>query len=240
MQTDSNRFWSQAWVRHIEEYLKSVPRAGIFLRNYFAKERTVLEVAGGSCRDSRYLAKKGFVATCSDFDAQTIKYLKEVRFPNDLLRYSVEDAFAFSYKKRSFDLVFHNGFFIYFDDAQIMQMLQEQARVAKHYIIFFVHNGENRELIETFRKRAQSDKLFDIRFFSQDECIALVKSSGIEAKRIKIAKFGGFFDLFYKKRFKGVIPNPLYPLREYIVPRLYWLQRWENTERICCIVELYR
>jgi len=48
-------FWSDAWVRHIESYLAAPPRCGIWLMTNYGKNHSILECAGGSCRDSRYL-----------------------------------------------------------------------------------------------------------------------------------------------------------------------------------------
>ena len=231
-------FWEESWIKHIESYLNTTPRAGIFIQNYFKDTKIILEIAGGSCRDSRYLANCGYEATGSDFDEKTLKYLKEKRFPNDKLKYSLEDAFELSFKDNSFDLIFHNGFFVLFDnDKNLNIMLKEQERVSKKYIVFFVHNIQNKKLVHTFKEKAKDDELYNIRFFNKDEVVNIIKQSGIKAKKIDLLKFGGLYDAFYKKRVKN-LPNILYPFRKILVPRLYQLQKWENTERICCVVEL--
>jgi 2-polyprenyl-3-methyl-5-hydroxy-6-metoxy-1,4-benzoquinol methylase len=237
MLDNTKKFWEESWMQHIEGYLNSVPRAGIFIKNYFKNIKSVLEIAGGSCRDSRYLANNGFCATGSDFDEKTLKYLQEERFPNDKLNYSKEDAFNLTFQDNSFDLVFHNGFFIYFNDDEIYAMLREQERVSQKYIVFFVHNKKNRKQVELFNKKAKNDKLYDIRFFNSDEVLDIVKSSGIKTKKLKILKFGGLYDVFYRKSVKK-LPNILYPVRNMLIPRLYQFQKWEDTERICCVVEL--
>ena len=240
MLNNTKNFWEKSWQNYLDEYLKKPPRAGVFLRQYFKnKVNTVLEIAGGSCRDSRYLANNGFDATGSDLDEKTINYLRTEKFPNDKLNYSVEDAFNLSFQDNFFDLVFHNGFFIYFDDNnQIIDMLKEQERVSKKYIVIFVHNKKNKKLIEIFKEKSKYDDLYKIRFFGKDEIVKIVKNSGIKYKKINILKFGGIFDAFYKKRLKKIIPNILYSVREQVIPKLYQFQKWENTERICCIIEL--
>ena len=56
-------FWEDAWVRHLEQYLSTPPRAGLWLAARFPLAAwRVLELAGGSCRDSRYLAEQGVAA----------------------------------------------------------------------------------------------------------------------------------------------------------------------------------
>jgi hypothetical protein len=240
MLDNSKRFWEKSWTKHIESYLDRTPRAGIFIKNYFKNLKNVLEIAGGSCRDSRYLANSGYNAVCSDFDEKTLRYLQEVRFPNDRLKYSKEDAFNLTFQDNSFDLVFHNGFFVLFkDNKNLYDMLKEQERVSRRYIVFFVHNEKNKKQINLFNEKAKNDKLYDVRFFDPDEVVDIVKSSGIEAKRIKILKFGGPSDVLYRRSVKN-IPNVFYPIRNLLVQRLYQLQRWEETERICCVIELLK
>lgn len=239
MLDNTEQFWEDSWIKHIETYLEATPRAGIFIENYFKDINKLLEIAGGSCRDSRYLANKGCEATGSDFDEKTLTYLEKERFPNDKLRYSKEDAFKLSFLENSFDLVFHNGFFVLFDDNNSLKtMLLEQARVSKRYIVFFVHNAQNNTLKHLFKEKSLEDDLYKIRFFDKNVVLTIVEESGIKYKNIKLLKFGGFVDVFYKKRLKRVVPNILYPFRNFIIPKLYQFQKWENTERICCVVEL--
>jgi len=239
MLRNKEEFWEESWIKHIKTYLSATPRAGIFLENYFKDVNTILEIAGGSCRDSRYLANNNYDVTGSDFDKKTLDYLQKKKFVNDVLKYSREDAFNLSFKNDSFDLIFHNGFFILFDDnEEIYDMLKQQQRVSKKYIVIFVHNKDNNNLIQIFKEKSKKDDLYNIRFFDKDEIVKIVKDSKIEYKNIDVLKFGGFFDVFYKKKLKKIIPNPLYPFRKILIPKLYQFQKWENTERICCIVEL--
>lgn len=238
MSNNTEKFWEESWIKHIETYLDTTPRAGIFIENYFRNTNKILEIAGGSCRDSRYLANERFDATGSDFDEKTLQYLEKERFPNDILKYSKEDAFNLTFVNNNFDLVFHNGFFIYFDNKSLNLMLLEQGRVAKKHIVIFVHNKQNNNLVRSFREKSEKDDLYKIRFFDKAEIINIVQNSGIKYKKIKVRKFGGFFDVFYKKRLKKIVPNILYPFRKLLIPKLYQLQKWENTERICCVIEL--
>lgn len=239
MLENTEEFWSESWIQHIESYLEATPRAGIFIDNYFKDTHSILEIAGGSCRDSRYLSHNGYVATGSDFDDKTLKYLQEVKFPNDKLNYSREDAFDLSFNNDKFDLIFHNGFFVLFDEnSSLHTMLKEQERIAKKYIVIFVHNRKNKKLVKQFKELSNEDDLYKIRFFDKDEIVNIVKKSGINYKSIRVKKFGGILDVLYGKRLKKIIPNILYPVRKKIISKLYQLQKWENVERICCVVEL--
>jgi len=238
MLNTTQEFWKKSWIKYIESYLNTTPRAGIFIQNYFKNINSVLEIAGGSCRDSRYLANHGFDATGSDFDGNTLKYLQTERFPKDKLKYSEEDAFSLTFSDNSFDLIFHNGFFIYFNNQQIINMLKEQARVSRKFIVVFIHNVNNSQLIKTFHEKGKEDDLYKIRFFDKNELSIILKKSEIDYKNIKVMKFGGKSDAFYNKTLKKAIPNILYFFRKWLIPKLYQFQKWENTERVCCIIEL--
>ena len=70
--------------------------------------------------------------------------------------------------------------------------------------------------------------------------IEIIKRSNIAVKKIEIKKFGGPADILNQKSIYRIIPNILYPLREKLIPKLYQYQRWEDTERIVCIIELLK
>ena len=238
MLENNRKFWEKSWEKHITNYVNFFPRTGIFIKNYFKNVKSILEIAGGSCRDCRYLARNGYKVVCTDFEKNVIFLLKKT-FPNDKVIYSIQDAFFLSFKDNSFDLVFHNGFFVYFrNNEDIYKLLREQERIAKRYIVFFVHNQKNNELLKLFTEKSKVDSLYDIRFFSIDELLEIIKSSKIKYKSIKFKKFGGIGDIGYKAKIKGILPNILYPLREIVVPKLYQFQSWKHTEKICCIIEL--
>lgn len=226
-------FWEQAWVRHLEQYLQAPPRAGLWLASRFALAGwRVLEIAGGSCRDSRHLAERGVDAIGSDFDQKTLDYLAQ-RFPNSPLRLAREDAAALSLPDRSVDLSVHNGFWVLFaDDARIVALLREQARVTRRVLVALVHNADNPRLVQAFRRKAASDPLYDIRFFRRGELASLVAAAGLRPRALHIEKFGGPVD-----RLLGW-PGVLGAAARVLVPRLYRLLPWRYVERVALVVEL--
>lgn len=228
-------FWEEAWVRHIEHYLRTPPRAGIWLAARFQLAGwRVLEIAGGSCRDSRYLAEHGVDAIGSDFDQKTLDYLAQ-RFPGSKLQLSREDAGALSLPDRAVDLSVHNGFWVLFaDDAKIAALLREQSRVTRRVLVALVHNADNRRLVRAFARKAQTDPLYDIRFFRRGELPVLVRASAIAARRVRIEKFGGPID----RLLHWPLPVPLAGWVQHWVPRLYRWLPWSLVERIALVVEL--
>lgn len=219
----------------MEKYLSSPPRCGIWLNsNFRLKAMSILECAGGSCRDARYLHSLGLNAAGSDFDEKTLNFLKE-KFKGSGFKVSKENAFSMNLDANSFDMVYHNGFWIYFSDEQIKELLKEQARVASKHLIALVHNGENKRLIDVFSKKARADSLYKIRFFTKEELCKIVGESGVIYKKITVKKFGGPVDNLY------IILKWLpfmRPVVQWIVPRSYRFQSWKVVERVALILEL--
>ena len=230
-------FWSDAWKRHIDRYLAAPPRAGYWIRSHFPDATSVLEIAGGSCRDSYHLATCGVRAVGSDFEPQTVAYVAE-RLKHDRFTVAREDGFAMSWPDRNFDLSFSNGFWVCFrENADVLRLLREQARVTKRYVVALVHNGENARLRRVFARRAEEDPLYDIRFYSIPDLKAIVDQSGLALRSVAFRKFGGPIDPFAKRSLKGVW-NPLAGLAPRCLPRAYSLLPWSRVERIALILEL--
>lgn len=236
---NEENFWSEAWQRHIETYLSSPPRSGYWLEKRFRKQESVLEIAGGSCRDSRYLASAWGRSIGTDFDGKTIAYLRD-RFPDSAHIAMREDGFDFSFEPDSFETSFSNGFWVLFrNDEDILKLAREQARVTRKWMVVIVHNDLNSNLKANFARKAGQDPLYDIRYFSPHEVERLVRAAGIPFRSISLEKFGGPVDALYRPRLKG-LPNPIQKNAQSIVPHLYRFQSWEQTERVACVVDLER
>jgi len=229
-------YWSAAWQRHINAYLAAPPRCGIWLESLFSEgDFSFLECAGGSCRDSRFLFQKKRKALGSDFDEHTVNYINEKHSTSGFIL-QTEDAFRLGFDSKSFDIVFHNGFWVLFDDDQIVcSLLTEQVRVASRYVVALVHNKCNQALVNTFSEKSLKDDLYKIRFFDVDALMRIVELSGIKFRSVSFQKFGGPVDRLYALGSK--IPFVM-PLACWIVPRLYRYQPWSRVERIALVIEL--
>jgi len=233
---ENTDYWSDAWVRHIEKYLAAPPRCGIWLSQYFSDEAlSFLECAGGSCRDARYLFKIKRESIGSDFDQKTLDFVNQ-KYSSSKFIVRNENAFALTFECNAIDIVFHNGFWVCFnEDSKISSLLKEQVRVSRKYAVALVHNVNNRDLFGRFKELSTIDDLYKVRFFDIDDLEAILKLSGIKSKDVKYEKFGGPVDRLYllEKR----IPF-LSPIVRWIVPRLYRYQPWNKVERIAMVVEL--
>ncbi|MCL2073549.1 MAG: class I SAM-dependent methyltransferase [Marinilabiliaceae bacterium] len=228
--------WAEIWTNHLPCYSGGVPRAGIYIKTFLKGLKSSLEVGCGSARDSIYLSTKKIKAIASDYEPKLISILQE-NHKNELVDFQVVDAFMMPFDDKSFDLVFHNGLFVYFDDNDIVKLIHEQVRIASKYILIMVHNKHNIKQQNTFAKNAKTDSLYNIRFFDIESLEKVINLSGIKYKSIKYCKFGGKADMFWMKKLKG-IPNFIYLFRNFLIPRLYRFQSWKITERIACIIEL--
>lgn len=226
-------FWEDAWVRHLEQYLAAPPRAGLWLISRFRLSGLrVLEIAGGSCRDSRYLAEQGVEVLGTDFDEKTLSYLAR-RFPASPLKLQLENASALTLADSSADLSMHNGFWVLFaGNEQVVALLKEQARVTRHVLVAMVHNADNRRVMATFALKAKTDPLYDIRFFHRTELAALVKAAGLKPRALRLEKFGGPVDQLLR------LPGPLGRWSRRLVPRLYRWLPWSQVERVALVLEL--
>ncbi|MEM3504800.1 MAG: class I SAM-dependent methyltransferase [Archaeoglobaceae archaeon] len=238
----TKNFWGKYWEGGIVDYLRSHPKAGIFIEKHFGNRIIkILEVGCGSAIDSVYLASKGYEVVALDYEEKTISRLKNCFAGIDNVTFVIGDAFNLGFKAKSFDLVFSNGLFIYYNDPDIAIMLKEQYRVAKHYIVFFVHNFENVFLVKLFRWKSRKNKLFEIRFFTKEEIIDVIKSSNIRYKEIKFMKMGGISDLIFKNIYKNLIFKNCKNLElkfNSVLLKTYRIQPWWLTERIGVVVRL--
>ncbi len=231
-------FWVDQWKEKLEGYLRAPARAGRFIEGRFGKSvESTLELGAGSCRDSLYLASRGYRATASDFNQQTIDYLS-TRFPSSGVSFSADDSRKLPFGDGQFDVVFHNGLIVCFDDdADVSAILREQFRVAKKYAVLLVHNGENAKLRAEFARLGASDPLYRIRFYTRADVERSLQLAGVRYRRLAFHKFGGVADAFYGPRIKG-IPNPLNGVAESFVNSLYPLQPWSRVERIAAVAEI--
>lgn len=231
-------FWVDQWQQKLEGYLRAPPRAGIFIRSLLGERvSSTLELGAGSCRDSLHLGELGYKATASDFNQRTMDFLR-TRFPAAGVQFSVDDSRKLGFEDAAFDLVFHNGLIVCFDDdADVHAILREQFRVARRYALILVHNGENPRLRAQFAALGRDDALYRIRFYTRADVQRVLADAGLKPRSLQFLKFGGPADAFYGERIRG-IPNPLLRAAPSFVNSLYPLQPWHRVERIAALAEL--
>ncbi|MBP2312736.1 class I SAM-dependent methyltransferase [Azospirillum soli] len=231
--------WTATWRLRLGSYLSAVPRAGLFLSQLpLGRFDTVLEIACGSARDSLYLREIGKTVVATDSNAHVIQQLDDQFEDLPNIDFRVENAAALTFRDRQFDVSFHNGFFVLFDDnAFIKELLREQARVTRSHLFFIVHNGHNETLKRKFKEKSREDTIYDLRFFRRQDIETIVRESGIPYRHMRIYNFGSPADRFLGERIKG-IPNPLRGIAAHNVKALYALTPLTAAERLVCHIEL--
>lgn len=220
---------------HFPRYLAAPPRCGRWLEWRFdLRGCSILEVAGGSCRDSRYLHARGLDASGSDRDAETVAQVQAATAGTGF-EVSFEDAGRLGFPDRRFDVVFHNGFWVLFaSDERIRQLLAEQLRVTRRHAVALVHNALNRRLVTRFAELAKTDPLYSIRFFTPQQIQDIVRPCLGPAHRLSIEKFGGLADHGYEIQRR--LPR-IGMAAAALPPRLYRFQPWSVTERIAVVID---
>jgi len=227
--------WSEIWSRYFSAYHDAVPRTGVWLSKRFRlRQKKVLEIGAGSCRDSLFLLQNGFFAIATDSCEQIIYKLQQL-YPHYKPMFRCENAFSLTFEPKSFYLTFSNGLLVYFNDSDILCLLREQARVTQRYVVALVHNKLNQRLVKTFEKRAPVDPLYNIRFFTPMELLHIASLTGLRVSSVTVEKFGGPVDRLYSiTKYLPSLKRFIYPF----VPALYRLQPWSLAERCSMIIQL--
>ena len=216
-------FWDLTWPKYFEKYKKAFPRQAYYV--YFVTGKPtggVLEIGAGSFRDIACLNRWGIKGIGVDFSFQAVKLARKV-FPLCGGKFLVSDGFNLCFKDKSFEVSYHNGLFVCFeDDSKIRELLNEQIRVTKRIIICTVHNKVNKKLTWEFKRRANKERLYAIRFFEASELLALMRPF---FKRVKVYPFG--FSPF--DRFLRMSRIPLLARIIYLLTYKFWpLSRCER------------
>lgn len=179
--------WNAQWENHFDHYQQDI-RHAYYIRSILERrENTLLEIAAGSFRDMGALNKWGH--TCYGIDYSDVSVSKAKDYFTDYAdRIFRMDAFNLKFEDGIFDISFHNGFWNYFEDSQIKELLAEQVRVTKYRVVATVHNKHNRQFVDYFNRLSEKDPLYKLRFFEVDEIVELMKPTCHEVRVIPVGK----------------------------------------------------
>lgn len=221
------KWWSAAWKAHHRRYVARPSYQAYYLYCVLPRNaKRLLELGAGSFRDTAQLNQWGYDCTGTDFSPEAVA-LAQRTYPQWAQRFHTADATALPFGSKSFDVSFHSGLFACFeDDTMIKAILQEQARVSQIAMVCTVHNAHNEALQEQFHLKAQSDPLYQIRFFSREEITQLMHPY---CERVLLYPFGalGCNRLIKYGR------NRLLTRWYYRLTYRRW--RWEHCERIMAV-----
>jgi len=224
--------WDEKWIQIFNHYQQDLRHAYYVRAILNSNEKKIVEMGAGSFRDMGKLNELGIDCFGFDYSKQAVIMAKN-QFPSLAHKISQQDAFNTSYKDNSFDLSFHNGFWVCFsDNNDIINLIKEQARITKYRIVATVHNAHNKSFVEYFNKLKENDPLYSIRFFEVDEISELMKSVSKKVQVIPVGKG----KKYYEDDLINLGLNDAKYLRKSF--EYHKMNLLDNSERLLCIGEL--
>jgi hypothetical protein len=165
--------WDLKWSSMFDHYQSDLRHAYYIRALKRENEKRLLEIAAGSFRDMAALCRWGISCDGIDYSNESVDRAK-CSYPQLKERIYKMDAFSCAFENAAFDLTYHNGFWGYFSDAEIVALAREQARISRYRMIATVHNAHNTSFRRYFDKVKVADPLFNIRFFHVDEITAIM------------------------------------------------------------------
>lgn len=172
--SSSSKDWDDKWTGIFEHYQQDLRHAYYINAVLNPEEHRLLEMGAGSFRDMAELRRRGFDCEGMDFSQESVNLARQ-HFPDYSDAIHQMSAFDMPFKDDDFDLSYHNGLWVLFEDPQIKLLAEEQARISKYRMIATVHNAHNAGFVEYFDRMKVNDPLYDIRFFEIDEICDLMR-----------------------------------------------------------------
>lgn len=220
--------WDKEWEQIFDRYQQDLRHAHYIRAVLEQADRRVLELAAGSFRDMALLNRLGVDCEGMDFSETSTQKARE-RFPEIASKIHAADAFALPFKDKQFDVSYHNGFWVLFEDEPIHRLVQEQARISRRAIIATVHNAHNAQFKAYFERMARTDPLYAIRFLDSAFMSEVMRPLCRSVRIIPVGKA--------KKRHEDLLIR--YGLAH---PRLmrFWFDRFasrhiDSAERLMCV-----
>lgn len=185
--------WDAKWADIFDHYQQDLRHAYYIHSVLDEDDKKILEIGAGSFRDMAELRNRGLNCEGMDFSVESVARARE-RFPMYAQSIHHMSAFNFTFPDKSFDVSYHNGFWVLFDDQSIMKLIREQVRVTKSKIIVTVHNAHNEQFVNYFESLKKNDSLYDIRFFKMNEIVDLMLQLCKEVQVIPVGKGKKFYE----------------------------------------------
>ncbi len=220
--------WDQKWEGIFDHYQQDLRHAHYIRALLAPSERNILELAAGSFRDMAALRRVGINCSGMDFSSESVNRAKSA-FPEFARCIYEMSGFQLEFDDGAFDVTYHNGFWVLFEDEEIHALAQEQARVTKGRMIATVHNKHNKGFVEYFDRMKVTDPLYDIRFFDLDEITELM---GRVCDNVHVIPVGKGKRRHEDLLIKHGITNPAL-IRTYL--KLSGHRLLSTSERLLCI-----
>jgi len=223
--------WDHQWESIFDHYQQDLRHAYYIRAILNPNEKKIIELAAGSFRDTSALNSMNIDCYGVDYSSKSVSLAKK-QFSSIADKLSEQDAFNTNFPEKLFDLSFHNGFWGYFNNNEILKLIHEQARISKYRIVATVHNAHNKSFVDYFDRLKENDPLYKIRFFEIDEMTELMRNVAKNIIIIPVGKGKKYYEddliniglggaKFIKKSFK-----------------YHKLDLLDTSERLLCIGEL--
>jgi len=189
----SDADWDLKWPDIFEHYQNDLRHAQYIQALKNKNENCLLEIAAGSFRDMAALNKWGIECNGMDFSAESVMLAKK-QFPSLSNKIHQMDGFNFNFVDKKFDLTYHNGFWVLFNDSDIDLLAKEQARISKYRMIATVHNAHNIQFKNYFKMKAENDSLYRIRFFYEEEMRNIMSKVCSKVTVVPVGKGKKYFE----------------------------------------------
>jgi hypothetical protein len=179
--------WNDKWDNLFLKYQEDL-RHAYYLNALLDTDYSILEIAAGSFRDMAFLNKLGFDCYGCDFSEHSVQMAKNF-FPDFSQKIFYADAKNLNKFNKSYDVTYHNGFWVLFDNNDyILQLYKVQKEITKKLLIFTVHNGHNKVFKNYFNDKMKIDNLYAIRFFEIDEIFKILNLNISEVSIYPVGK----------------------------------------------------
>jgi hypothetical protein len=162
--------WGFLFDQNIDGYRASRPKRGEYIIRILgdmgvSAPRSILEIGAFSGKDIRYLAREIPDAFCCSTDLEPRVFDDEAKAATSCV---VANAFAMPFCDQAYEISFHSGLIICFDEVNASRIIEEQLRVTSRYAIVFGHNRWNFiDVFVSFMKRGRGNSLFRYRRFTK-------------------------------------------------------------------------
>jgi hypothetical protein len=221
------QWWENAWKRHHQEYVSRPAFQAYYLYSVLPHGVSdLLEIGAGSFRDAAKLNQWGLKCIGTDFSTKAVELARKT-YSRWADNFQVCDATRLPFASKSFDVSFHNGLFVCFqEDKMIHSVIKEQLRVSKKMIICTVHNAHNHRLKQQFEAKSRTDELYAIRFFTREEITEILTPC---CRRVELYPFGSLWG----NRLIKLIPSRHLVRLFYRLTYRHW--DWIKCERIMAV-----
>lgn len=182
-----NKTWDKKWDELFFSYQQDL-RHAYYINALLSYNNSILEIAAGSFRDMAFLNALGYDCYGCDFSLKSVQSAKEY-FPHLSKKIFELNAFSLGEIGRYFDVTYHNGFWVLYEDDEILRSLYDiQKSITKKFMIITVHNGHNKDFKNYFLEKQKLDNLYAIRFFEIDEFLNIFNLSRKEVQIYPVGK----------------------------------------------------